>query len=164
MKIISALIFLFFFTPASAQIYKCIVNGNTTYQQTQCKQAGNEFTPKTDISIEQQQSAVDKLDAELKTISEQEKIQKSLDDKERLIRAKEENAKANRAQAEETARQTEAIKESNKRDNRDRDPLYYYPYRPIAKPKPGHPIVRPLPSRPAPTPASSRPQPLPSSR
>lgn len=162
MKISVTLIFLLFLTPAYAEIYKCRKNGSTSYQQTQCKQTGTEFALKKDISIEQQEAAEKKLTADLELIAEKKKLQKEADDKERLIRAQEENAKAtyenakaSKAQAEETARQTKAI------ENRNNTPTYYSPYypkRPIQKPMPKPPIARPAPLPPMarPLPATTR--------
>lgn len=164
MKILTALIFVLFVTPAYAEIYKCIVNGNTTYQQTQCKKVGSEFIPEKDISLEQQKSAIKKLDMDVKALDAKKQQQKVADDKEREIRAQEKNAQANKAQAEETARQTKAIEESNannNNNNNNRDYPYYYP---ITKPKPGHPIVKPPPTRPTPKPRPNWTQPMPSRR
>ncbi|NOQ13854.1 MAG: hypothetical protein GQ583_05140 [Methyloprofundus sp.] len=154
MKIINLLIFIFSISPAYAEIYKCIENGNTSYQQTQCKQTGTEFIPAKDISTKQQEAAVEKLSTDLEANAEKKKIQKEADDKERLLRAQEnnadasyENAKAIRAQAEATARQTDALENNN---NYLRDQPYFYPLRPVVKPLPSHPIEKPLPARPVP--------------
>ena len=147
MKIIISLIFILSISPAYAEIYKCIENGNISYQQTQCKNKGAEFMPSPDISIEQQEAAVKKLDADLQVIGEEKKLQKEQDDKDRLIRAGEDNARANRLQATEAARQTKALEKSN---NRIVSPSY--PYRPILNPLPSQqklrPIVKQRPSRP----------------
>ena len=147
MKIIISLIFVLFISPAYAEIYKCIEKGNTSYQQTQCKNKGAEFMPTPDISIEQQEAAVKKLDADLQVIAEEKKLQKEQDDKDRLIRAEEDNARANRLQAVESVRQTDALENSN---NRIVSPSY--PYRPLLNPLPSQqqlrPIVKQRPSRP----------------
>ncbi len=145
MIIIISLIFILTISPAHAKIYKCIDNGQTSYQQTQCKQPGTKFSLEDDISIEQQQAALKKLNADLEAIAEKKKLQKEEDDKERLLRAQEDNAKANKAQAEETAQQTDAIENSNKRQINQ---PYYLPYRPIIKPLPEHPIAKPMHSLP----------------
>lgn len=184
MKIISTLIVMLFMTPLHAKIYKCMAKGNTTYQQTECKQAGAEFTPLKDISIKQQKSAVKELTTDIEVITEKKKIQKEADDKERQLRTEEdkanaiyENARANKMQAEEMARQTNVLQDNN-RLLRNQPGLY--PYSPVIKPRPVKPIVNPLPTRatpvlpasrppaaptrPAPTPLSERAQPLPINR
>ena len=152
MKILSLLIFIFFTSNAYAEIYKCIENGHTSYQQTRCKQTGSEFIPAKDISLKQQEAAVEKLTADLEASAEKKKTQKEAYDKERLLQAEENKARATRKQAEETARQTDAIENSNNRiDNQP----YYYPLRPAIKPVPSKPVTRPLPIRPVPRPLSS---------
>ena len=156
MKIIISLIFILSISPAYAEIYKCIENGKTSYQQTQCKNKGSEFIPSPDIGIEQQEAAVKKLDADLQAIAEKKNLQKEQGDKDRLIRAGEDNARANRLQAVESVRQTDALENSN---NRIVSPSY--PYRPILNPlpsqqklrsivpqRPSRPIVQQRPSRP----------------
>lgn len=181
MKIIITLVVTFFLTPVHAKIFKCINSGNTTYQQTECKRKGTEFTPVKDITTKQQTSAVKKLTSDIETGNEKKKLQKEVDDKERLLRAQEdnanaalENAMANRAQAEEIARQTKVLKENNGQLRN------VYPFSPIVKQKPALPIVNPLPdrptlptpsspsqplsNRPVPTPLSERAQPLPMNR
>ena len=74
MKIISLLIFILSISPAYAEIYKCINNGQTSYQQAQCKQAGNEFMLAPDISVEQQEAAKKKLDSDLAAIAETKQL------------------------------------------------------------------------------------------
>ncbi len=154
MKTITTLIFILSISPVYAEIYKCIENGNTIYQQTQCKQSGAEFILEPDISIEQQEAAVKQLDSDLEAITEQKKLQKEAGNQNRLLRAEEDNARANRAQAEETARQADAIEKSNKRIVSPS-----YPYRPLLNPLPSQQRLRSLdqkPSRPI-APKSSRP-------
>ncbi len=145
MKIIVSLIFILALSPVNAKIYKCIENGNTSYQQIQCKQTGKAFALEQEISIEQQEIAVKKLSDDLEAIAEKKKLQKEEDDKERLIRAQEDTAKATQDQAKETARQTDAIKNNNQQNNNQH---YYSPYLPIIKPHPKHPVAKPLNSLP----------------
>lgn len=158
MKIIISLILIISISPVYAEIYKCIENGSISYQQTQCKQTGTKFTPQKDISIEQQEEAVKKLTADLEAIAEQKKLQKEADDKERLIRSEEDKARASRALAEATTRQTDAIKNRNNPPNNQPS---YSPYYPIVRPLPDHPEAKPLPARPRaqPLPEHSRTQP-----
>jgi len=143
MKFITPLIFILSISPAYAEIYKCIQNGHISYQQTQCSQKGAKFILEQDISIEQQEAAANKLAADLEAITEKKKIQKEAYNKERLLRAQEdnvnanyENARANREQAKKIAEQTEVIK-----SNRP----YYSPYRFRARPLPSQSTPNPLP-------------------
>ncbi len=133
MKIIATLIFLLAISPAHAEIYKCVENGKTSYQQTQCKQSGTEFKLQGDISLEQQEEAVKKLTADLEARAEEKRLQKQAEDKERQLRAQEEsvnasyeNARSSRQQAAETSKLADTI-----RNRRYRTP---YPHRPIATP------------------------------
>ncbi|GAW85534.1 hypothetical protein bplSymb_SCF00804P022 [Bathymodiolus platifrons methanotrophic gill symbiont] len=152
MKIFTTLILSLAIAPVYAEIYKCEENGNTSYQQFPCKKSGEKFIPEKDISETEQNAAVEKLNKDIAIQAEQKKIKKAADDKERLIRAQEENAdaayqnaRASKAQALQNAQQAEQI--GNQRP-------YYYPVRPvnpIARPlppnKPFEPIVKPLPRK-----------------
>ena len=143
MKFITSLIFILSISPAYAEIYKCIENGNISYQQTQCKQKGAEFILEQDISIEQQEGAVKKLTADLEAIAEKKNIQKEAADKERLLRAQEDNVDANYANARANREQAKKIEEQTEVMKRNR-PLYS-PYRFRAKPLPTQPAPNPLP-------------------
>jgi hypothetical protein len=153
MKIITTLILTLAISPVYAEIYKCEVNGVKSYQQFPCKQGGKEFTPLKDISLEEQKSAVKKLDKELAVQAEQKKIQKEADDKERLIRAQEEkadaayqNAQANKEQVLQNERRSQEIGYGYRR------PYYpIVPVNPIERPinpieRPVNPIANPLPN------------------
>ncbi|NOQ64094.1 MAG: DUF4124 domain-containing protein [Methyloprofundus sp.] len=135
MKITRLLLFILPLSPAYAEIYKCDDNGQTTYQQVQCQNTGEEFIPPKDISLEQQEAAVKKRNADLEADEAQKQQQREADDKERAIRAQEDNADAsfdnarsNRAIAAETARQTEAL------ENRNNSNPYYDSRHPISRP------------------------------
>ena len=120
MKIITTLIFVLSISPAYAKIFKCEENGLVSYQQTPCKGTGGEFIPGKDISLEQQQAAVTKLNADLAALAEKKQLEKEANDKERIIRAEEDkadatyqNARANKAQALQAARQAKALEKRN---------------------------------------------------
>lgn len=143
MKFITSLIFILSISPAYAEIYKCMQNGHISYQQTQCSEKGAKFILQQDISIEQQEAAANRLATDLKAIAEKKKIQQEERNKERLLRAQEDNvnanyanARANREQAQKIAEQTEVIK---------RNRPYYSPYRYRARPLPSQSTPNPLP-------------------
>lgn len=104
MKILSTIIFILAISPAYAEIFKCEENGNTIYQQSPCKQSGEVFVPRTDISLQEQKAALEKLEKEVALQAEKKQQEKQAADKERMLRAQEEqadaayrNANANRA-------------------------------------------------------------------
>ena len=144
MKIIPTLILILATSPVCAKIYECEENGLKSYQQFPCKQGGKEFTPRKDISPEEQKAAVEKLDKDLANIAEQKKIKKEADDKERLIRAQEEkadaayqNAQANKAQVLQNERRDQEIGYGYRRP--------YYPIGPVNPvERPVNPIERPV--------------------
>jgi hypothetical protein len=122
MQIITLLITALFISPVHAKIFKCEINGKISFQQTPCQPEASrrEFTLKKDISIERQQQAAQKLEDELAEIADKKKQAKEIEDKERLIRANEnnawatyQNALANKEQAIQAKKQTEALKEHN---------------------------------------------------
>jgi len=137
MKIIPTLILILAISPAYAEIFKCEVNGSTTYQQFPCKQSGEEFIPAKDISKQEQKAAVEKLDKDLAIQAEKELLKKEEKDKERLIRAQEEQADAAYRNA--NANRAKVIQDADliNRDRRRVRP-YYYPETPI------QPIEKPL--------------------
>lgn len=142
MKIITTIILVLAISPVYAEIYKCEENGSISYQQFPCKHTGGEFKPLKDISEAEQKSAVEKLNKEIAIQAEQKQLEKEADDKERMIRAEEEkadaayqNARANKAQVLQNARQAEQIGIRNQG------------LRPIAPVSPIRPIPVPLPDR-----------------
>jgi len=153
MKIIPILILVLAISPVYAEIYKCEVNGIISYQQSPCKQGGTEFTPPKDISPEQQQAAIEKLNSEIAIQAEQKQQQQEADDRERLIRAQEEeanaaaqNARANTVQVLQNARQAEQIGNQNRRP--------YFPIAPVNPPN-NFPIAPATPIIPEPLPANN---------
>lgn len=114
MRIIRALIIVFFTSSVYAEIYKCKVNDKISYQGFPCLTDGGEFIIKKDISVEQQKAAVLKLNEELAVIRERKKSAQEAVEKERLIRAEETNADANYKRANQTERQVKALKRQNK--------------------------------------------------
>ncbi len=132
MRIITFLITALAISPAHAKIFKCEIDGKTSFQQTPCQAAtsSSEFVLKKDISINRQQQAMQKLEDDLVEITERKKLAQETADKERLIKAEEnkaratyQNAQANREQAYQTARQARAIE---KRNNLLRSSPYIY--------------------------------------
>lgn len=116
MKCIIALIFALSTFSVHAQLYKCKVNAKTSYQEAPCKSGRAEFELKEDISEKQHKAAVIKLEKELSVNTEKKQIAKELADKERLIRAQEQQAEANHENAIQSEWQTDAIDElKNKR-------------------------------------------------
>jgi len=136
------LIFFLLISPAYAEMYKCSENGQISYQDKLCKTSGIEFTPSKDISVEQQQSAAEKLKSDLAIHNEQKRVAKEAQDKERMLRAQEDkadaayrNARAAEEQAKQTARQADALEKSNDY-NRNTRPYYVTNPQPIVKPIP----------------------------
>lgn len=114
-------VFILFSSPAFSEVYKCDVGNKKVYQQIPCEGKGGQFDLGTDISIEKQQESVAELKQEMQKYNHKKQLKKKLWDKERLIRAEENkasaahrNANANRAQAHEQARQTDALKARNR--------------------------------------------------
>jgi hypothetical protein len=156
MKVIIVFIILFSISPVHAKMYKCIVEGQVSYQDTECQQGGGEFKKKKDISGEQQQAAAARLNTDLATSAENRRLAKEYADKERLIQAEEDNAYANYQTARQTERQADALEERNyieqdRFDNRNR--VYINPYYnrySIPRRRPHHrprPIPTPYPSK-----------------
>jgi len=160
-KVIIVFFIIFSISPVYAKMYKCIVEGQVSYQGAPCQQEGSEFKKKKDISNEQQKAATARLNADLATSAENRRLAKEYFDKERLIQAEENNAYANYQSAKQAKRQADALEERNdieeRLDNRNR--VYISPYynrystprrHPEHRPRPEH-----LPShehRPRPTP------------
>ena len=158
MKISIVFFIVFAISPAYAKMYKCLVGGQVSYQDTPCQQGGSEFKKRRDISDEQQQEAAARLNTDLANSAENKRIAQEYVDKERLIRAEEDNAYANYQTARQTERQADALEKRNdieeeRRDNGNR--LYINPYynrysvphrrpsqRPIATPYPSKPKVK----------------------
>lgn len=113
MKNITLILLLFIATPVNAKLYKCVVNGKTAYQSSPCKEEGQEFGLRNDISKEQQEAAVAKLKAELEIEAEKNRQAKIAYDNERLIQAEENKAKASYQSAREASRQADAIYQRN---------------------------------------------------
>ncbi len=131
-----------FISTAYAEIYKCGKNGQVNYQDKPCKTGGIEFTPRKDISTQQQQSAAKKLESDLAIRNEQKRAAQEAKDKERILRAQE--AKADAAyrqalaaeeQAKQTARQAEALERHNDYYQNTR-PYYVINPKPIVRPRP----------------------------
>ncbi len=113
MKYITLLILVVLSTPLNAKLYKCVINGKTAYQAIPCKGNGHEFSLKKDISKEQQKAAVKNLNSDLQAMHERDRQAKIAHDNERLIRAEENKANANYANARQSARQANAIYQRN---------------------------------------------------
>ncbi|BCG64176.1 MAG: hypothetical protein methR_P1944 [Methyloprofundus sp.] len=122
MRIITLLMTTLAISPAHAKIFKCEIDGKTSFQQTPCQAQANssEFLLKKDISIDRQQQAMRKLNDDLSEIANKKKLAKEIADKERAIRANEnnaratyQNAQANKEQAIQAAKQTKALRERN---------------------------------------------------
>ncbi len=142
MRISITLIFFLLISPAYAEMYKCSENGQISYQDKPCETNGIEFTPRKDISVEQQQSAAEKLESDLAIHNEQKRVAKEAQDKERMLRAQEDeanaayrNARATEEQVKQTARQAEALEKSNDYYQNTR-PYYLINPKPIVKPIP----------------------------
>lgn len=147
MKIILIFFLLLNSSFSYAEIFKCEENAQISYQQSPCKNAGKEFVPTKDISIQEQQAAVEKLKQQVALQAEQKKSAKEADDKERAIRAQEEqataayrNANANRAQVIQNA-------VSNNNDRILREQPYFYPAKPSVPIPPIVPHLKPYSSR-----------------
>ncbi len=91
MKFFLILFFTLSISPAIAKVYKCELNGSTSYQQQPCEAKGNEFIIKNDISPGQYEEAVNKLEKELAISAEQQRIAEQDAEKEHLIQAQEEH-------------------------------------------------------------------------
>jgi len=109
-------------TYAHAKVYKCEINGKTTYQQKQCADtdSAKEVKLRKGISIDQQIHAVNKLNQRLVQETQRLRLKKQRLDKERMIRAAEnqanatyQNALSNRLQAEQQRRQAKALERKN---------------------------------------------------
>jgi len=161
MKVILVFFIVFSISPVYAKMYKCIDEGQVSYQDTECIHEGSEFKKKKDISVAQQETAAAKLNSDLAISAESRRVAKENQDKERLIRAKEDNAYATYQRARQVERQADALEERNsleqeRLDNSNR--VYISPYynrysiprRPHYRPKPQHP------SRPISTPHLSK--------
>jgi hypothetical protein len=107
------LLLLIMTTPVNAKLYKCVVDGKTAYQSSPCKEEGQEFSLKNDISTEQQEAAVAKLKAELVARDKNDRQAKIAYDNERLIQAEENKVRATYQQAKQEARQANAIYQRN---------------------------------------------------
>ena len=156
MKVIIVFFIVFSISPVYAKMYKCLVAGEVSYQDTECQQGGSEFKKKKDISVEQQQAAAARLNADLATATENRRLAQEYVDKERLIRAEEDNAYANYQTARQSERQADALEERNyieqeRLDNRNS--VYINPYYnrySIPRRRPAHrprPIPTPYPSK-----------------
>ena len=71
MKIIATLSILLAASSANAELYKCKINGKTTYQEKPCPGTGSEFKLRRDITPDQQKAAREKLKTELTQRAEQ---------------------------------------------------------------------------------------------
>jgi len=103
-----------------AQVFKCDVNGKKIYQQKPCASSGEEMAINAPPSEAEQAAARDRLTNYQADKAEQERLDQELWDKERMIRAEEDkadaayhNARANRLQAAQQARQARALENSN---------------------------------------------------
>jgi hypothetical protein len=158
MKIIIVFFIIFSISPVYAKMYKCIDEGQVSYQDTECIYEGSEFKRQKDISSEQQEAAAARLNSDLAISAENRRLTQEYADKERLIQAEEDNAYANYQTARQTERQADALERRNdleqeRLDNRNR--VYINPYprkftipRPRPTPYPHHrPIPIPYPSK-----------------
>ena len=154
MKVIIVFFIVFSISPVYAKMYKCLVGGQVSYQDTECQQGGGEFKKKKDITVEQQQAAAARLNADLATSAENRRLAQEYADEERLIQAEEDSAYANYQTARQTERQADALERRNdleqeRLDNRSRVYLnpYSYPRRfSIPRPRPTpYPHPRPIP-------------------
>ena len=152
MKVIIVFFIVFSISPVYAKMYKCIDEGQVSYQDTECIQEGSEFKKKKDISVEQQQEAAARLNADLNALAENRRLAKEYEDKERLIQAEEDNAYANYQTARQVERQADALEERNyiEQERLDNRNVYITPYYPrrfsIPRPRPTpYPHPRPIP-------------------
>ena len=152
MKAIIVFFIVFSISPVYAKMYKCIDEGQVSYQDTECIQEGGEFKKKKDISVEQQQEAAARLNADLNALAENRRLAKEYEDKERLIQAEEDNAYANYQTARQAERQADALEERNyiEQERLDNRNVYITPYYPrrfsIPRPRPTpYPHPRPIP-------------------
>lgn len=134
MKFIFVFFTILLCSSASADMYKCDIDGKTSYQDEPCEKrggTGHKFNKLYEISKEQQKQAKAKLDLEEALIAEQEQLEKEAYDKERLIRAEEDKAIAAQEYAEQARRQTEALEERNDIESRKPKVVYdrrgYFP-------------------------------------
>lgn len=145
MKIILTFILVLANAPAYAEIFKCEENGLTSYQQLPCKHSGKEFIPAKDISTEEQKAAVEKLNKEIAVQAEQKLQKQEADDKERVIRAQEEQANASYRNANASRAQVIQNADMESRDRLLRERPIYYPGTPIRPVQPIIPLPIPLP-------------------
>jgi hypothetical protein len=127
MKFIVILIIVLFTSSVHAELFKCEVSGATSYQEKPCKSGGSEFELKEDISKEQQNAAVSKLEKEISDTKEIKRIAKEEADKERLIQTQEEQVKASYENAIQSERQANAL-ESEALDRNRNNRVYQTPY------------------------------------
>jgi len=158
MKIFIVFFVVFFISPVYAKMYKCLVGEQVSYQDTECEQGGGEFKKKKDISVEQQQEAAARLNADLTALAENRRLAQEYEDKERLIQAEEDNAYANYQTARQAKRQADALEDRNyiEQERLDNRNVYITPYYPrrfsIPRPRPTpyphpRPILVPHPSK-----------------
>ncbi len=75
MRYLTILILAVITTPVNAKLYKCVINGKTSYQAIPCKGVGGEFSLKKDISKAQQEPVVQKLKSDLETMSDTDGVE-----------------------------------------------------------------------------------------
>ncbi len=109
MKIIKVLIFALFISPAYAEMFKCKINGKISYQDTACQAHGSIFKKKFDVSVDQQKAVVATLNDQVNARREIKLQAEITAQRERSIRAKEENAFATNQNTKQLKRQTTAF-------------------------------------------------------
>lgn len=115
MKVIILVFVLCTVTNANAGMNKCVSGDKISYQYSPCpnEEDKNDFFIKYDLSKEQIQAAIDKKAAELAAIDEQRRLDQIAYDKERMIRAEEDRARAEEARSREASLQTDAMIQHN---------------------------------------------------
>ncbi len=140
MKIsIAVILFTMIVPSAEARLYKCVQANKIIYQDKPCASGKEiEFKLASDISVEKQEIARQKLADQLQQRHEQQRIAKAARQKERLVQAKEAQAKASLENAYQRKRKADALEQRNKIERHRRNRSVYFLHKPFQE---GYPLV-----------------------